>query len=89
MEHSAVLLTCIIKLLNGFQPFVLSIFEWPLKTGFTVSSLLSTNYHRGNCPINETNKYVWILKQEKLKNCLLQINVDALKLQSLQLLIYF
>ena len=35
MEHSAVLLTCI-KIPNGFQAFVLSIFEWPLKTGFTV-----------------------------------------------------
>ena len=38
MEHSAVLLTCI-KIPNGFQAFVLSIFEWPLKTGFTVSYL--------------------------------------------------
>ena len=37
MEHSAVLLTCI-KIPNGFQTFVLSIFEWPLKTGFTVFS---------------------------------------------------
>ena len=35
MEHSAVLLTCI-KIPNGFQTFVLSIFEWLLKTGFTV-----------------------------------------------------
>ena len=34
-EHSAVLLTCI-KLPNGFQAFVLPIFEWPLKTGFNV-----------------------------------------------------
>ena len=31
-EHSAVLLTCI-KLLHGFKTFVLSIFEWRLKTG--------------------------------------------------------
>ena len=36
MEHSAVHLTCI-KIPNGFQAFVLSIFEWPFKTGFTVS----------------------------------------------------
>ena len=36
MEHSAVLLTCI-ELPNGFKTFVLSIYEWPLKTGFTVS----------------------------------------------------
>ena len=34
-EHSAILLTCI-ELPHGFQTFVLSIFEWPLKTGFTV-----------------------------------------------------
>ena len=35
LEHSAVLLTCI-KLPPVFKTFVLSIFEWPLKTGFTV-----------------------------------------------------
>ena len=34
-EHSAMLSTCI-KLPNDFKSFVLSIFEWPLKTGFTV-----------------------------------------------------
>ena len=36
-EHSAILSTCI-KLPHGFKTFVLSIFEWPLKTGFTVPS---------------------------------------------------
>ena len=35
MEHSAVLLTCI-KVPHGFKTFVLSVFEWPLKTGFNV-----------------------------------------------------
>ena len=35
VEHSAVPLTCI-KIPNGFQAFVLSFFEWPLKAGFTV-----------------------------------------------------
>ena len=34
-EHSAILLTCI-EQPHGFKTFVLSIFEWPLKTGFTV-----------------------------------------------------
>ena len=34
-EHSAIHLTCI-KLLFVFKAFVLPIFEWPLKTGFTV-----------------------------------------------------
>ena len=33
--HSAILSTCI-KLPHGFKTFVLSIFEWLLKTGFTV-----------------------------------------------------
>ena len=35
VEHPAILLTCI-KLLLGFKTIVLSIFEWPLKTGFNV-----------------------------------------------------
>ena len=34
MEHSAVLLTCI-RLPHGIKTFVLSIFKWLLKTGFT------------------------------------------------------
>ena len=34
-EHSAILLT-FIKLPSVIKIFVLSIFEWPLKTGFTV-----------------------------------------------------
>ena len=34
-EHSAILLT-VIKLPFVIKIFVLSIFEWPLKTGFTV-----------------------------------------------------
>ena len=34
-EHSAILLT-FIKLPFVIKVFVLSIFEWPLKTGFTV-----------------------------------------------------
>ena len=36
MEHSAVLLTCI-KIPHGLKTFVLSMFEWPLETGFTVN----------------------------------------------------
>ena len=34
-EHSAIFLT-FIKLPFVFKTFVLSLFEWPLKTGFTV-----------------------------------------------------
>ena len=37
LEHSAILWT-FIKLPFVFKTFVLSIFEWPLKTGFTVHS---------------------------------------------------
>ena len=36
-EHSAILLT-FNKLPFVFKIFVLSVFEWPLKTGFTVMS---------------------------------------------------
>ena len=36
-EHSAILST-FIKLPFVFKTFVLSIFEWPLKTGFTVNA---------------------------------------------------
>ena len=43
MEHSAVLLTCI-NIPHGFQAFVLSIFEWSLKTGFTVFSFFFQEY---------------------------------------------
>ena len=36
-----------IKMPNGFQAFVLSIFEWQLKTGFTVNPSLCAKmqYH--------------------------------------------
>ena len=37
-EHSAILST-FIKVPFVFKTFVLSIFEWPLKTGFTVYSI--------------------------------------------------
>ena len=40
-EHSAILSTCI-ELPHGFKTFVLSIFEWPLKTGFTALSMSVT-----------------------------------------------
>ena len=40
-EHSAILSTCI-NLPHGFKTFVLSFFEWPLKTGFTVTDQCNT-----------------------------------------------
>ena len=45
VEHSAILLTCT-KLQLVFKTFVLSIFEWPLKTGLTVYILLRA-YNKG------------------------------------------
>ena len=39
LEHSAILLTCI-KVPFVIKIFVLSIFEWPFYTGFTVTSVL-------------------------------------------------
>ena len=38
LEHAAILST-FIKLPFAIKTFVLSIFEWPLKTGFTVTKL--------------------------------------------------
>ena len=43
-EHSAILSTCI-KLPFVFKTFVLSIFEWSLKTGFTVHCLLMSHLY--------------------------------------------
>ena len=43
LEHSAILLTCI-ELPHGFKTFVLTIFEWPLKTGFTVYPVIKTGH---------------------------------------------
>ena len=41
-EHSAILLT-FIKLPFSITAFVLSIFKWPLKTGFTVDAFIFDN----------------------------------------------
>ena len=38
-EHSTILLTCI-KLQHGFKTFVLSVFGWWLKTGFSIFFLI-------------------------------------------------
>ena len=43
-EHSAILST-FIKLPSVIKIFVLSIFEWPLKTGLTVSTITATPPH--------------------------------------------
>ena len=48
VEHSAIPLTCI-KLPHGFQTFVLSIFEWRLKTGFTVTLCILGNFSCFHC----------------------------------------
>ena len=50
-EHSAILSTFINTINFVFETFVLSIFEWKLKTGFTVSPLRLISFH--NCVRNE------------------------------------
>ena len=51
MEHSAILLTCI-KLPFVLKIFILSIFEWPLKTGFTVNSVNLNQTTATNLKVN-------------------------------------
>ena len=51
-ENSAILLT-FIYIQNGFQAFVLSIFEWPLKTGFTIH-LCAASFYTGDVYIDQT-----------------------------------
>ena len=48
-EHSAILLT--IKLLFAIKTFVLSIFEWPLKTSFTVNLVADQPHKISRLPI--------------------------------------
>ena len=47
VEHSAILSICI-KQSHGFKTFVLSIFEWPLKTDFAVCERYLLTYTREN-----------------------------------------
>ena len=49
-EHSAILST-FIQLPIVFKTFVLSIFEWPLKTGLTVYYLKSHRLEFPNCDV--------------------------------------
>ena len=46
-EHSAIISTCI-ELPQGFKTFVLSILEWLLKTGFTVSKKIQYSKNQQN-----------------------------------------
>ena len=75
MEHSAVLLTCI-KIPHEFRAFVLSFFEWPLKTGleiikpFSCSTRLSMKFQlllKNKIPKNEEVSYF-----KSLRFCLYQ-----------------
>ena len=50
-EHSAILST-FIKLLFVFETFVSSSFEWPLKTGFTVSIMYQLNLQFDKYPLH-------------------------------------
>ena len=44
-KHSAILWTFIKPLPFVIKIFALSIFDWPLKTGFTVRNMLPVSYH--------------------------------------------
>ena len=73
VEHSAILLTCI-KLPYGFNTFILSIFGWPLKTGFTVYFLfLIENTFCCACwkwiTSNWTPRCTWIYGPRRDKTC--------------------
>ena len=81
--HSAILLT-FIKLLFGIKVFVLSIFEWPLKTGVTVlTSYLSIE--KTNISIKATTRKLCILVCAILTrffsfgfiNCLITANIGS------------
>ena len=54
MEHSAIL-SPFIKLTFVIKIFVLSIFEWPLKTGFTVTSKRGEKKHLANTFLNSSS----------------------------------
>ena len=45
------MLSTFIKLLFSIKTFVLFVFEWPLKTGFTVGAWKSEIKHSPNCLI--------------------------------------
>ena len=66
-EHSAILST-FIKLPFVIKISVLSIFEWPLKTGFTVIFLIFQKNMVGHfmCILNSHKKQPYFLKVDKI-----------------------
>ena len=71
MEHSAVRLSCI-KIPHGFQTFVLSIFEWRPKTGFTV--LLVTLCMLGNFASFLSSTICIFFHNESFRNSIIVTN---------------
>ena len=71
-EHSAILST-FIKLPYVIKIFVLSIFEWPLKTGFTVCTKLSS----GTRGLTETplTSIMCVCKQQIVYNALSHVQI--------------
>ena len=70
-EHSAILST-FIKLPSVIKIFVLSIFEWPLKTGFTVrKSFLNIHAH-----ISSESRYIYFLVSTSILN---MVNVQKFR----------
>ena len=71
--HSAILST-FIMLPFVFKIFVLSIFEWPLKTGFTV--LLSVGAWRLFCFLNSSMYVIYVTVLRALR-CHMSITVQG------------
>ena len=70
-EHSAILLT-FIKLPFVFKTFVLSMFEWPLKIGFTVDHMAPQQYLTCNSE-DENNINISFSKDIVLNICCMSV----------------
>ena len=66
-EHSAILST-FIKLPFVIYIFVLSIFEWPLKTGFTACKTASYLFFEKNYFMRQNSKFAVLISKAIEKN---------------------
>ena len=74
LQHSAVLLT-FIKLSHGFKTFVMSIFEWPLKTCFTILSIENCGEGVRGYRITVVLYVLWFCKLFSLKKKLIVFKI--------------
>ena len=76
LEHSAILSTFIkLPFVNKIFLFVFSIFEWLLKTGFTVFCFLS----KPNIPVgpDNANKTLYLCVERNSTNCTQHISLSS------------